>query len=153
MLCLFTLRGMEVAPIFLRIMHTAPTLHEVLYVSTMAPAAPISMVADIAPRARVANRASEITGLLVFDGMRFCQQLEGSSVEVLALMDRIGRDSRHTNIEIIHQGPLAERRFRRFGLGYVSVDEIDVLEWLAHLNGKAAIEAFMALLPQIDLDA
>ena len=135
------------------IMYTDHTLHEVLYVSTMAPAAPISIVADIAPKARVANRTSEITGLLIFDGMRFCQQLEGRPQEVLALMDRIGSDPRHTNIEIIHQGPLAERRFRRFGLGYVSVDEIDVLEWLTHLRGKDAIDALMALLPELDLDA
>lgn len=144
---------MEVAPIFPLIMYTDHPLHEMLYVSTMAPAAPISIVADIAPKARVANHASEITGLLIFDGMRFCQQIEGRPGEVLALMDRIGNDPRHTDIEIIHQGPLAERRFRRFGLGYVSVDEIDVLEWLAHLNGKAAIDAFMALLPDLDLDA
>lgn len=119
----------------------------------MAPAAPISIVAEIAPKARVANLAREITGLLIFDGMRFCQQLEGRPEQVRALMDRIGSDPRHTNIEIIHQGPLAERRFRRWSLGYVSVDGMEALEGLAQLSGKTAIDAFMALLPQLDLDA
>ena len=134
-------------------MYTPARLHEVLYVSTIAPAAPISIVADIALKARIANQARDITGLLIFDGMRFCQQLEGRPKEVLALTERIRQDPRHTNIEIIHQGPLAERRFRRFSLGYVSVDEIDVLEWIEQLDGKLAIDAFMALLPDFDLES
>ena len=134
-------------------MYTDHTLHEVLYVSTMAPAAPISIVAEIAPKARVANLAHEITGLLIFDGMRFSQQLEGRPEEVRALMDRICNDPRHTNIEIIHQGPLAERRFRCWSLGYVSLDGMEALEGLTQLSGKTAIDAFMALLPELDLDA
>lgn len=141
-------------PIYFRpIMYTPTTLHEVLYVSTMAPDAPISIVADIAPKARIANQARDITGLLIFDGMRFCQQLEGRPKEVLSLMNRICSDPRHMNIEIIHQGPLDERRFRSFGLGYAPVDEVEVLEGLEQLDGKAAIDAFMALLPDLELDA
>ncbi|MEO7401650.1 MAG: BLUF domain-containing protein [Polaromonas sp.] len=134
-------------------MYTPARLHEVLYVSTIAPAAPISIVADIAPKARIANQASEITGLLIFDGMRFCQQLEGGPKAVLSLMERICQDPRHTNIEILHQGPLAERRFQRFSLGYIAIDEVDVLERMEQVDGQEAMEAFMALLPDLDLDA
>lgn len=134
-------------------MPTAAKFHEVLYVSTMAPGAPISIVADIALKARIANQAMDITGLLVFDGMRFCQQLEGRRKEVMALTERIRQDPRHTDIEILHHGPLAERRFRRFSLGYISVDEIDVLEWMEQLDGQAAIDAFVALLPSLDMES
>ena len=134
-------------------MYTPARLHEVLYVSTMAPTATISIVADIAPKARIANQAREITGLLIFDGMRFCQQLEGRPKDVLALMDRICKDPRHTNIEILHQGPLAERRFRRFSLGYISIDEVDVLEHMEQVDGQVAIDAFMALLPGLDMES
>ena len=134
-------------------MYPTASLHEVLYVSTMAPAAPISIVADIAPKARVANKAKEITGLLIFDGMRFCQQLEGGRREVLALTERIRQDPRHTNVEILHHGPLAERRFRRFSLGYASIDEIDELARMEQLGGKIAVNAFLALLPGLDLES
>ena len=119
----------------------------------MAPDAPISIVADIAPKARIANQAREITGLLVFDGMRFCQQLEGRPKEVMALTERIRQDPRHTNVEILHHGPLAERRFRRFSLGYSSVEEIELLERLEQLDGQAAIDAFVALLPSLDMES
>ena len=56
-------------------MNTA--LYEVLYVSTLAPDQPLQVVAEIAAHARPANASMDITGLLIFDGQRFCQQLEG----------------------------------------------------------------------------
>ena len=133
-------------------MKKTAALHEVLYVSTIAPDAPVSVVAEIAGKARSTNETLGITGLLVFDGMRFCQQLEGNQKEVLALTERIRQDPRHTQVAILHHGPLAERRFKRFGLGYTAVDDVDVLGQLEQLDGQAAIEAFLALLSSLDLD-
>lgn len=133
-------------------METTRPLHEVLYVSVLAPDAPISSIAGIAAKARVANLALGITGLLIFDGMRFCQQLEGPQKDVLKLMARIQTDARHTQVEVLHHGPLAERRFRRFSLGYVSVEDDDVLGQLAQLDGTAAVKAFVALLARLDMD-
>lgn len=77
-LCLLTLRG-HLAPIYIRrhLCTYNPALYEVLYVSTIAPDQPLSVVAEIAGRARVVNAELGITGLLIFDGQRFCQQLEG----------------------------------------------------------------------------
>ena len=51
-------------------------LYEVLYVSTIAPDAPVSVVANIARTARVFNAAHDITGLLIFDGQRFASSLK-----------------------------------------------------------------------------
>ena len=49
-------------------MHLSPALYEVLYVSTIAPDQPLSVVAEIAGRARFVNAELDITGLLIFDG-------------------------------------------------------------------------------------
>lgn len=125
-------------------------LHEVIYVSTIAPETPLSSVADIAGRARIANQIKGITGLLIFDGMRYCQQLEGPQKQVLNLMEKIRHDPRHMNVEIIHHGELASRRFKSFSLGYTTVEDPEVLERLEKLDGEAAISAFMALLLQVD---
>ena len=133
-------------------MQTISELHEILYVSQLAADAPIRVVADIAAQSRVANQSRDITGLLVFDGMHFCQQFEGSGIEVAALMDRIRQDPRHTHVDLLHHGPLAERRFRRWSLGYTSVDDLDAFERLKQLRGQAAVEAFLALLPGLDLE-
>lgn len=134
-------------------MNTSAPLHEILYASVMAANAPLSIVADIAASARVTNQSQQITGLLVFDGMRFCQQLEGGHPEVAALMARIRRDPRHGQLDILHQGPLAGRRFKRFSLGYTSHEDVDALERLAQLRGQAALDTFISLLPDFDLDS
>ena len=52
-------------------MKNVTELHEVLYVSTLAPGAPLGVVAQITAKACLANEAACITGLLIFDGMRF----------------------------------------------------------------------------------
>lgn len=134
---------------------TNPTtqLYEALYISTIAPGEALSVIGDIATTARVFNESQGITGLLVFDGMRFCQQLEGERKKVMKLLERIQQDRRHTNVEILHHAPLAERRFRRFSLGYPTVDDADVLGPIEQLDGEAALDAFLALIASLDLDA
>jgi hypothetical protein len=129
------------------------SLYEILYVSTLAPEAPLSVVGDIAVKARRANAAQDITGLLIFDGMRFCQQLEGGQKQVLALLERIRQDTRHINLEVLHHGELAERRFRRFSLGYCMVEDDDVLGRMEQMDGQPALEAFVGLLSKLDLDS
>ena len=129
------------------------TLYEILYVSTLAPEAPLSVVGYIAVKARTANAERGITGLLIFDGMRFCQQLEGDQKQVLALLERIRLDTRHVNMQVLHHGELAVRRFRRFSLGYCMVEDEDVLERMEQLDGQAALNAFTGMLPGLDLDA
>ena len=128
-------------------------LYEVLYVSTMAEHAPLRIVAAIAGQSRAANLAAGITGILVFDGMRFCQHLEGSRKQVLALLERIRKDLRHTQVEVVYQGALSERRFRSFSLGYTTLDEGDMLETIENLDGQAAMNVFVSMLSTLDVGA
>jgi hypothetical protein len=134
-------------------MDKALQLHEVLYVSTLSPDSPVKVISQIAAKARVANQEAGITGLLVFDGLRFCQQIEGPRKPVLALIERIRVDPRHVNVEILHHAPLEERRFRRFSLGYAATDDADVLARIEEAGPAQAMAQFLALLPSIDLDS
>lgn len=127
-------------------------LYEVLYVSTIAPTAPISVVAGISAKARIWNQAQDITGLLVFDGLRFCQQIEGPQKQVLALIERISNDTRHSNVTIFHHGPLAERRFRSFSLAFTDAVDIEVLARMEKLDGQAGVTAFVDLLTTLELE-
>jgi len=128
-------------------------LYEILYVSTIAPDASATVVADIVGKARLHNRSLEITGLLIFDGMRFCEQMEGQQKDVMAQLARIETDTRHSNLQVVHQGPLAKRRFSRFGMGYTTLEEDDALAQLETLRGQDAVDAFLALLSSLDLDS
>ena len=109
------------------------------------------MVAEIAGHARVKNARLGITGLLVFDGMRFCQHLEGTQKEVLKLTERIRNDPRHTGVEVLHHGLLAERRFHQFSLAFTSVDDAEALARLERMDGEAALAAFEALRSELEL--
>lgn len=139
----FTFAGMPAPP------HAC---YEILYVSQLAPQTPVRVIADIARQSRVANHARGITGMLVFDGSLFCEQIEGSEASVKALMARMALDSRHTDIHILHQGALAERRFRRFSMGYTHTPE-NALESLRQLTGKPALNAFVSMISGLDLDS
>lgn len=78
-------------------------LHEILYCSLLAPDQPTEIVGQIVSRARARNATEGITGLLVFDGMRFCQHFEGPRRQVLGLLNRLEADPRHTQmLSLIH---------------------------------------------------
>ena len=63
--------------------------------------------------ARPANASMDITGLPgFFDGQRFASNWKGPQKAVLKLMERIGDDTRHVNVELVHHGLLEARRFQ-----------------------------------------
>jgi hypothetical protein len=130
--------------------HNQP-LHELLYVSTLAPDQDVTAVASIARGARVRNNHAHITGVLVFDGMRFCQQLEGTQAQMQALEQKIRLDTRHINMQVLHHGPLDQRRFKCFTIGYSLLDDSEVLARLEAMEGQAAVNVFLALMPHVDL--
>lgn len=128
-------------------------LYEVLYTSTLAPDAPVTAVAAIVATARLKNPQYDLTGLLVFDGQHFCQQLEGPRSAVLARMERIREDARHVDVDVVHHGVLTQRRFRRFTMGYATSEGEDYLQQIRGLEPKPALERFLAMLPTLDLDS
>jgi hypothetical protein len=125
--------------------------HEFLYCSVLTPDQPITTVPRLLAQVRSLNARRQITGLLVFDGMRFCQHLEGPRIEAMALMERIARDPRHTQVQIVHQGPLTRRRYERFDMGFAEPDAPDAIADLHLRDGPAAVAHFIALRPAFDI--
>ena len=122
------------------------------YVSTIAADIDISEVGRIARNARVNNSTNAITGLLVFDGERFAQQLEGHSRSVRKLFERIASDPRHADVHVLHQGASTERKFHRFSMGYANLDELESLRCLDLQRGQKAVTTFVELVPRIDME-
>ncbi|MEJ7687028.1 MAG: BLUF domain-containing protein [Variovorax sp.] len=126
-------------------------LHEILYCSLLAPQQPPTVVGKIVAQARARNAAEGVTGLLVFDGMRFCQHFEGPSRQVLRLMSRLETDPRHTHIRVVYEGALAARRYQRFDLGLAQIEESDDLAEVQKADGIDALQRFLALRPRFDV--
>lgn len=129
-------------------------LHEILYCSLLAPDQPTEIVGQIVSRARARNATEGITGLLVFDGMRFCQHFEGPRRQVLGLLNRLEADPRHTQMRVVYEGELAKRRYQRFEMGLAQIgddEEREDIAILRQLDGAQALARFLALRPRFDI--
>jgi len=132
---------------------TTPAFHEFLYRSTLAADQSPTVISKILLRARAHNAAHGITGLLVFDGMHFLQHFEGPPDAVRPLMARIAADPRHTGVQVLYEGLLAQRRYHRFDMGFAEAEEEDDTSGMQQLTGDAALAHFLALRPSFDVQA
>lgn len=67
------------------------------------------------------NPLDGITGLLVFNGSRFLQILEGTEPAVHDLVERLRRDRRHSGLEIRTEGKIERRSFPNWSMELVKV--------------------------------
>jgi hypothetical protein len=129
-------------------------LGRLLYVSTLAAGVPVKEVSRIVGVSRPRNAGEAITGLLIFDGDTFCQYVEGPPEAVDALLQRLRRDPRHDDMQVLLDGTWdGARRFSDWRLGYVDSFEADELGTLRGLRGDAALACFEDLLPRLDVSA
>ena len=126
-------------------------LHEIFYCSMLTPDLPPATVGSIVTQARARNAQQRITGLLVFDGLRFCQHLEGPPGPVQCLMQRLHSDPRHTHMRVLFEGGMAQRRYHRFELGLAQVEEREELADLHLLPGEEALQRFLTLRSSFDI--
>ena len=78
-------------------------------------------LADIHASARRLNALDGITGLLVFNGKRFLQIIEGAESAIDDLVDRLRADPRHSAFEIRDERIVAERAFPDWSMELVRV--------------------------------
>jgi hypothetical protein len=129
----------------------ANLIFELVYTSVLAPASDVRCVADIVRRSRSYNLANGISGVLVFDGERFCQHLEGEQEAVLLLAAKIAGDSRHQQFRVLHQGSIGQqRRFGEWSLAYALDTEGTLLEVLAREPGLRAATLLQESLPLLE---
>ncbi|CAN5907309.1 hypothetical protein BH11PSE13_BH11PSE13_32910 [soil metagenome] len=119
----------------------------------LAPDLEANAVGKIVGQARARNASRQISGLLVFDGLRFCQHIEGPQRELLRLMDSIGQDPRHTDIRVVYDGTLDARRYQRFEMGYADIEGPSTLTGMQGLDGAEALAHFLALRPRFDINS
>jgi hypothetical protein len=81
---------------------------------------------DLLAHSRANNVRLGITGMLLYKDGNFMQVLEGEPDAVQALYATIGRDSRHRGLLILLQGPLAERQYPGWSMGFRDLKAADV---------------------------
>ncbi|MGC3981394.1 MAG: BLUF domain-containing protein [Steroidobacteraceae bacterium] len=124
-----------------------------LYTSMIALEESPSCIVNILRVARKHNESADITGLLVFDGLHFCQYLEGSESAVLRLMERIREDKRHGCISVIQQEAFeGTRRFNNWSMGYALATDENELRVLLDASEIPAIVRLQQLLPKLSME-
>jgi hypothetical protein len=69
-------------------------------------------------QARSRNAANGVTGMLVYSSRSFLQLFEGDDRGVEAIWDRIRLDDRHTDLRVLHDGPVEHRSFSDWTMGF-----------------------------------
>ena len=115
-----------------------------------------SDLAELGTFAASVSHFTGITGLLVFDGDRFIQALEGDAARVRAIMNRIVKDPRHDNIVYVENTEIEQRQFDRWSTEYRDTGDLSdgsaffdrVMDHVADVESdltKAAFIGFAAL--------
>lgn len=77
-------------------------------------------IAQLVDEARERNRQFGITGMLVHEGERFFQWLEGPGVALEGLWTALKRDDRHNDIEVLGEGITPIRLFSDWDLRFLN---------------------------------
>ncbi len=78
---------------------------------------------NILSSSREYNKKAGITGMLLYAHKKYFQVLEGDPAEVKKLFnERISKDPRHLNIEILEENTVEERSFGEWAMGFYMQD-------------------------------
>ena len=69
------------------------------------------------------NGEMGVTGYLLRSHTQYFQYLEGPGDVLTDLLDMIRKDPRHTNLHLLSDTTLSERRFAKWGMGYHFLSE------------------------------
>ncbi|MDD7945647.1 BLUF domain-containing protein [Microbacterium sp. NE2HP2] len=102
---------------------TSEGLLSILYTSNARAPFGDDDLAALLAQSRASNAARDLTGMLLYRGGRFVQVLEGPEPAVRDLLTTIRQDSRHSDMRVLIEQPIAHREFREWTMGYQPIAE------------------------------
>ncbi len=129
--------------------NTVSQLFALMFLSEFPVDADATEIARIARVSRINNASAKLTGVMLFDGTRFCQYIEGPEQAVRRMAIKIAVDSRNNRFRLLHQAPLtSDRRFETWHVGVAAPDEVSPLAAFESLLGIDAVDHLMMLFRQ-----
>jgi hypothetical protein len=83
-------------------------------------------IGNILEKSQSNNAEAGLTGALIFNSGIFAQVLEGTRAEIEATFERIQRDARHGDVQVLAFEPSPGRGFPTWSMGYVGNSRADV---------------------------
>lgn len=89
---------------------------QLTYISTATRAVTDGDIDSILAGSRTRNTAARITGMLLYDGKRFLQALEGETDAVNRVYERIKADERHRGLVLLSSKEVSARAFGNWSM-------------------------------------
>ena len=99
-------------------------MYRIIYLSSAIKILSDDEINDLLTISRENNLKYDITGLLLYSEGNFIQILEGSKENVLKIFEKIKHDSRHRNIITVIKGPIVNRTFSDWKMGFSIIEPV-----------------------------
>ncbi|MDR4462292.1 MAG: BLUF domain-containing protein [Nitrospirales bacterium] len=93
-------------------------LYQIIYASAATRPIEEDELLTMLKHAREKNKQLGITGMLLHCDGSFIQALEGPEDQVKSMLGVIRRDSRHSRIAVLFEGPIQNRSFSQWSMGF-----------------------------------
>lgn len=107
------------------------SLRQIIYISSASKSFKESDLKDILETSVRNNEKFDVSGLLLYNDLTFLQVLEGGSVALDTLLQKIRNDNRNTNLIILMDREVNERDFPFW---FMSLKKVSNTELLEHSN-------------------
>lgn len=94
-----------------------PPLHQLIYVSRFIKSIAPTELRRLVKQSEERNFDVGVTGVLLVHGQSAMQLVEGDRRTVLALYEKISRDPRHTDVQVMLSKAVARRLYPEWGMG------------------------------------
>ncbi|TLF47093.1 BLUF domain-containing protein [Maribacter aurantiacus] len=95
-------------------------MHELTYTSQAKKNVSLKDLNDILKTANEFNKTHSITGCLVYHNGLFVQTLHGAKKGIFDLLKKIQGDERHTNVNLVWEGPAEKEVFKGWHMAFFS---------------------------------
>ena len=103
-------------------------LQAIAYASEAVPDLGTDGLEQMVKRSIVHNQLAGVTGLLLFDGRRFLQYIEGPDDGLAVIYARIIYSSLHTDVIELARGKVAQRRMPYWSMRWIPVEDTQLRE-------------------------
>jgi Sensors of blue-light using FAD len=131
---------------------TASNHHQLLYLSRLVAGVRYDVFSAISQVSRRRNAELSLAGVLLFDGHRFCQWLEGPRESLARVREAIAADPRHEFMSVLVDRPQPQLIAKEpWQAGYCGPDELDLLLGPERPSADEAVAIFRAIVTRSDL--
>lgn len=96
---------------------------QVSYISRTSEPFSSEQLLDLLMQCRTNNTKSGVTGMLLYGNSTFLQAIEGEEAVIDQLVEKIWKDPRHAEIEILGRREIEQREYNDWSMGFEQVTE------------------------------